>query len=516
MVLKFRVLLSVVVGTCSVWYHRVSGCIHDQIRHDIKSNSQAYPDNHPFVVAEQRRRRLDSNEMILGQPTGSQAYDRIVGQAVDEAVYQPIRIVPYYDNSTLNALPKEKRDMIFKIVPDAIARFKLLLSVVPVQGNLMAQRSCGVIWVTTPVVCQTIVEAETCLEMPIPSAHFGKATTCSTCPTKGCIGGDCTSTTGTGVPNADFVLYVRAVKSNFCSDSVLAYASSCQKDQYDRPTFGMANFCPDQIKAEPRDYENQLSTAMHEITHALGFSSQFYAYMRNPDGTPRTPRDANGDPPIEKGAKCANGKSSGYYIRPGSTTVKTYSERDTSVARMVTPQVSAFVKTHFGCSDLEGAEIENQDDGCLGSHWEERIFEPEYMTPVSSYRNVISGLTLAFFEDSGWYKTNASMIQRLHFGANRGCSFAKDKCINPDTGNPVASDHYCTNVAVESCSVDATSRSVCALTSGKSIPSAFQYFRKDATMGGTNDFADFCPLNSAYTFGDCTNPSNLVFPTAHH
>ncbi|KAJ0403536.1 hypothetical protein ATCC90586_006791 [Pythium insidiosum] len=182
-----------------------------------------------------------------------------------------------------------------------------------------------------------------------------------------------------GVPNADFILYVRAVKSKYCTDSVLAYASSCQKDQYDRPTFGMANFCPDQIKTDPRDYESQLSTAMHEITHALGFSSQFYAYMRNPDGTPRTPRDENGDPPVEKNTKCANGRTSGFYIRPGTTTVKTYNEH------------------------LEGAEIENQDDGCLGSHWEERIFEPEYMTPVSSYRNVISALTLAFFEDSDVY-----------------------------------------------------------------------------------------------------------------
>ncbi|KAJ0394517.1 hypothetical protein P43SY_008096 [Pythium insidiosum] len=145
-----------------------------------------------------------------------------------------------------------------------------------------------------------------------------------------------------GVANADFILYVRAVKSKYCTDSVLAYASSCQKDQYDRPTFGMANFCPDQIKTDPRDYESQLSTAMHEITHALGFSSQFYAYMRNPDGTPRTPRDENGDPPpgLENGSYCGI-VAPGVYgckVKSAATTLPPAVDNFTSAPVTPTPE----------------------------------------------------------------------------------------------------------------------------------------------------------------------------------
>ncbi|KAF1326518.1 Intraflagellar transport protein 46, partial [Globisporangium splendens] len=59
--------------------------------------------------------------------------------------------------------------------------------------------------------------------------------------------------------------------------------------------------------------------------------------------------------------------------------------------------------------------------------------------------------------------------------------------------------------------LDATSRSVCAITTGKIVDSVYQYFT-DPTKGGLNDYADFCPLNTGYTYGDCANPDNLTVP----
>ncbi|TMW59427.1 hypothetical protein Poli38472_004496 [Pythium oligandrum] len=496
--------------------HAVGGCIHDQIKHQVPTtNVQEYSDNHPFVMAEARRQRKlqglsdDLSDNLLG----TQDYDRVMGQEVDSSSYSPIRIVPYYDNTTLDLLTPEKRAIIFKILPDAIRRFQLTLSVVPVVGNLKAQRTCYVQWKTTPAVCKDVAPSERCLEMPMPDSHFTAMKTCSTCLATGCTVGDCSTTKeGTGVANADFMLYVRAANSSYCTGPVLAYASSCQKDQYDRPTFGMANFCPEQIKTDPRQYQSQLSTAMHEITHALGFSSLFFPYMRNSDGTPRTARNSDGRPPAQANVQCPNGQTASLYVAPSSNTVKFSSERDTSVARMVTPRVAAFVQSHFGCSSLTGAELENNEEGCLGSHWEERIFEPEYMTPISSFRNVLSPLTLAFFEDSGWYKANATMGERLIFGNKQGCAFATSKCIDKASGVSVASDHFCTSNDAESCSVDANSRSVCTISSGLSIPKPFQYF-SDPSKGGINDYADYCPINTGFSYGDCSDPTNLVMPT---
>ena len=43
---------------------------------------------------------------------------------------------------------------------------------------------------------------------------------------------------------------------------------------------------------------------------------------------------------------------------------------------IVTPKVQAEVQAHFGCSHLEGAELEDQgEDGTALTHWEKRVFE---------------------------------------------------------------------------------------------------------------------------------------------
>ncbi|KAL4161004.1 hypothetical protein PRNP1_001561 [Phytophthora ramorum] len=490
-----------VIGLSVALLALVQGCIHDTLEHKVVDGQQHYGDLHPFDA---RNRRLSDDES-----TNFQTYE---STAASDA-YKPIRITPYYDEATLNILSVEQRAVISKIIPDAINRFKNALEVVPVQGKLAAQHTCQNQWLTTPPICKTFVQNEMCLEMPIPTNHFGATRSCSSCPKDGCAGGSCNYTDAQGVEDTDFVLYVRSATTTYCGTRTLAYASSCQKDQYDRPTFGMANFCPSQISTAEADYESQVATAMHEITHALGFSAQFFPYMRYPDGTPRTPRDASGKPPIYKSGTCPNGSPTEYYVEPSLNTVQHFNERGHDVAKMVTPNVAAFVKAHFGCDSLAGAEIEQQDDaGCLGSHWEERIFEPEYMTPVDSFRNVFSALTLAFFEDSGWYRANTSAAERLHFGENRGCAFATEKCINPTTAQPVAADHYCTSNTAESCSVDATSRSVCSIATGRSIPTDYQYFPGAPTKGG-DDFADFCPINVGYSYGDCSNPSNLIYPS---
>ncbi|DAZ97268.1 TPA: hypothetical protein N0F65_009319 [Lagenidium giganteum] len=454
-------------------------CVHDQLDHRVVMQDQQYHPDHPFLVAERRRRLQLTGESKINP----QNY-------LNDNVFAPIRITPIYDNDSLSQLSDDKRDMINRIVPDAVQRFKQMLSVVPVQGNLFAKRSCYLQYQTTPVVCKTVMAQEMCFEMPIPVEHFVPTRVCSTCLSVGCANSACSVLPGDGVANSDYVIYVRAVSTSTCNGQVLAYASACQKDQFDRPTFGMVNFCPSLIDSSPIKYETQLATAMHEMTHALGFSAQFFAFMRNKDGTPRTPRGANGKPPTQTSGKCANGNSITYFANPDPGTVQFSWERDHVVARMVTPTVAQYVQDHFNCSTLAGAEIENQDSGCLGSHWEERVFEAEYMSPQSSFVNIISGLTLAFLEDTGWYKTNATITSRLHFGANKGCAFATNQCIDEVTQLPVAPDHYCTTNDFESCTVDATARASCQIATGMTIPSLYQYF-SDTTRGVLHRGCDY-------------------------
>ncbi len=46
------------------------------------------------------------------------------------------------------------------------------------------------------------------------------------------------------------------------------------------------------------------------------------------------------------------------------------------MSMMVTPKVVEEVRRHFNCSELEGAELEDQgEEGTALTHWEKRIFE---------------------------------------------------------------------------------------------------------------------------------------------
>ena len=91
-------------------------------------------------------------------------------------------------------------------------------------------------------------------------------------------------------------LSISALAPTLCSSgATIAYASTCQRDQNDRPILGHANFCPSQLSTAASDWDEQRATAVHELLHALGFSSDSWALFRRDDGTPYTARHAHGD-----------------------------------------------------------------------------------------------------------------------------------------------------------------------------------------------------------------------------
>ena len=135
--------------------------------------------------------------------------------------------------------------------------------------------------------------------------------------------------------------------------------------------------------------------AVHEISHSLGFSSSKFDEYRTASG-----------------AKHA-------------TVIARMSQGGKTVSKMVTPAVRARSREHFGCDSLEGAEIEDGGgSGTAGSHLEKRIFMNEFMTGTASREPVFSAITLALFEDSGWYRVNYDGAQTIHWGNGVGCSFS--------------------------------------------------------------------------------------------
>merc|ERR1712091_529074 len=91
---------------------------------------------------------------------------------------------------------------------------------------------------------------------------------------------------------------------------------------------------------------------------------------------------------------------------------------DTVYNRTVTlvksPKVVALARAHFGCDKLEGVPLEDFHAG-VGAHWEARLMGPEIMSyGAGSGEPYVSDLTLAFLEDSGHYRCDASAARSLY------------------------------------------------------------------------------------------------------
>ncbi|KAF0720032.1 Aste57867_611 [Aphanomyces stellatus] len=466
-------------------------------------------------------------------------------------MFKPLRFFLYYDNMTMGLLPGNQSLFIQEfVVPAAMKIWSNALAVVPARGNLFASAPCVLtLKGTTPPICSAIsttAASNQCVEQPIPATHFAPTRVCTTCRDATCSGASASCSTfgvgNSGIPNADMVMYIRANTTARCTPNVMAYAATCQRDQNDRPTFGTINFCPSYIDPSSTTgpgFERQVMTATHEFGHALGFSAASFALLRREDGTPRTPRVGGGQfgstSPVT--GICADSSTVTASSVPSNSTITYTTMRGHAISLLTTPTVLAAARAHFDCPSLPGVEIENGDPGaCLGSHWEERLFGPDLMTPIVNYRTALSALTLAYFQDSGWYQANFTAAEPLYWGNNQGCPFTTDNCIRSTGRIPfwaskyeiesLNADTFCTT-ATEGCSADGMSRSQCSITSStytSPLPLDYQYFPGKPMVGGyiqlqtieTDAFGDYCPIHRAYAQGDCINPANLLVLPKHN
>ena len=175
---------------------------------------------------------------------------------------------------------------------------------------------------------------------------------------------------------------------------------------------------------------------------------------------------------------------------------------------ITSPNVLKAAKKHFGCSDIEGIELENQGGtGTTGSHWESRVMLGDYMIGFDYSEIFLSEITLGLFNDSGWYKVNDYTGGLFRHGKNQKCEFLEDKCIKKEL-TPF-SNEFCNDKAFFRCGSSRLVRSFCYLVSYTSnIPSDYQYF-SDPLKGGYS-YSDYCPISmelllnsSMYLSGNC-------------
>jgi len=137
-------------------------------------------------------------------------------------------------------------------------------------------------------------------------------------------------------------------------------------------------------------------------------------------------------------------------------------------------KVTEVAKAHYGCSgSFSGVPLQN-NNGQLGGHWSETFLRDELMTPTTGADpELVSPMTLALCEDSGWYQPDYSYTENYTYGKNSGCTFST-ACPSP---------------------------SVCSLgTSGFIVSSK-------KAVGYCNTDSQNCAQERAYSNRDCMRPT---------
>jgi hypothetical protein len=268
------------------------------------------------------------------------------------------------------------------------------------------------------------------------------------------------------------------------------------------------------------------SHAHIEIGHVLGVSSDSLSYFRHPlTGVPLTRR------PFEVSTvTCINGESQAFVGMPGPAVLQEgfHGENGGRYFEVVTPTVRRVVQNHFNCRTMKGARLENQDTGsdCFGSHWDERLHYTEIMGAVFSPSvNILSPLTLAYLEDSGWYRANyqSDFVHISTYGHGMGCDFVEKNCIDSDGNVPEAFQEQVCNTPItlsssgmidpsssgaQTCDPSHTQKTYCDLintneliaignqaTTLEAAPEEYQYFEGQPNLRPyAFPNADYCPV----------------------
>ncbi|CAL1410988.1 unnamed protein product [Linum trigynum] len=279
-----------------------------------------------------------------------------------------------------------------------------------------------------------------------------------------------------GVSNADLVLLVTTRPT---TGNTLAWAVACERDQWGRAIAGHVNVAPRHLTAEA---ETLLSaTLIHEVMHVLGFDPHAFAHFRDERKRRRT-----------------------------QVTEQVMDEKlGRMVTRVVLPRVVMHSRHHYGAfsENFTGLELEDGGGrGTSGSHWEKRLLMNEIMTGSVDTRSVVSRMTLALLEDSGWYQANYSMADRLDWGRNQGTEFVTAPC------NQWKGAYHCNTTQLSGCTYNREAEGYCPIVSySGDLPQWARYFPQ-ANKGGQSSLADYCTYFVAYSDGSCTDTHSARSP----
>ncbi|CCW69206.1 unnamed protein product [Phytomonas sp. Hart1] len=272
----------------------------------------------------------------------------------------------------------------------------------------------------------------------------------------------------TGVPDTDFLLYVAAGPT---VPRFVAWAITCQYDPSGRPLVGVANIG----FTDTMDIIHSTRTLSHELLHALGFDYQLFE-NRNMINT-----------------VSVRNKPASYVLK--------------------SPKVVEVARAHYGCSTMQYVELDDLGStGAASSHWKMRNAKDDLMAFIDS-AGFYTAITIAAMEDTGYYKGNYRNAESMAWGKNAGCVLFDKKCVID--GVSQVPEMFCegkiASISEYRCTSDRMGIGDCLMTYYTNLPLYFQYF-PDPTIGGTEDWMDYCPFIKAYSDTMCFNGDARMLP----
>ena len=247
-------------------------------------------------------------------------------------------------------------------------------------------------------------------------------------------------------------------------EGTLASAGSRFIDSNGRPTIGICNVGNNIVFSLAHTKEYLESILLHEFMHVLGFS--------------------------------------GYNIINYFPNNSYYSMTDSEGSHffVTSPKMIEKAKKYFSCDSITKIEFENQGgEGTVGSHWEARYMLGDIMNGVIyPPEQVISEMTLALFEDSGWYKPNYYTGGLMRYGKHQGCEFLTEKCVDQTTHKTKFKNDFWDEIYLDlpenpGCTSGRLGRGYAIYGKySQDLPTYYQYFSQP-NYGGFHSSANYCP-----------------------
>ena len=226
----------------------------------------------------------------------------------------------------------------------------------------------------------------------------------------------------------------------------------------------------------------QIQYMIRETGHVLAFDSKLFADFVLPTG--------------EK------------YSQSQYSTLINYPNRGKTVKTIAFPKMLEKARLNFNC-DIQGLEMEDnfEEEGLENEafFWDARIMTHDILSAIMSDEVVFSEISLALFEDSGWYLANFDYSQKLKWGFKAGCKWFEEKCIKEQKAQL---EGFCDDSSdLMKCDVFGLGYGNCEIGFNENISPHERYFT-DPVLGGQEAF-DYCPTIEVTSSNRCRSTESF-------